>query len=277
MSIPGLGERRSSNIVFLSIVGSEFARRHEKHITNEKGERITEERAELDKAGNPTGKVFIEEYFGSVKGIITKAEIEQIEFSPGRKANMLKLTLAFEDYTFQVSTSAGSGYAKSLYKRLPAVHPDQEVILEPYAVEDKGTGKTNRGVTVRQNNQKIEALWNKVTPGFPPAVQTTDEFGNPKWDFTEQNRFLYIQFNMWAQKLGTINPGFQVPQGAQAPPAGAVGQQPATPTPTSTPQSPHTPNVAQGFPTASSGNSFPPAQGAAAPPEFDEEDDDLPF
>lgn len=255
-NIPGLGDRRSSNRMFLSVVNGEFAQRFDKHV-EENGERVTEERELVDKNGNPTGQKVIERYFGSITGLITEAKVEKVDFDGGKKAFFMKFVFQNGDFQFQLSIPTKSGYANSLLKRISATNPDNEIKFEPYAFDDKEKNKRITGINVYENNVKIDPIWTKENPGdCPPAIQITNEVGELEWDFTAQKKFMFDKFKIWAEKCKTLNPEASAP----AQPTHPAAQ----PAPAQVPQAP---------------SGAAPVQ--SMKPEIDdsilEEDDDLPF
>lgn len=108
--------------------------------------------------------------FDEVSGVITK-----IAFKDGDYGKMLELEIDNEGI---VSIGTASNFGEDLMKKLPNVKLSEVVKLVPYSFEtDKG--KTKKGITVYQNDKKIESFYwdnetKKAINGIPEAEAGLD-------------------------------------------------------------------------------------------------------
>ncbi len=132
----------------------------------------------------------IELVFTEVSGVITK-----VSFDDGDFGKSLQIEL---DGDGIISLGTASNFGEDVMKKLPNVDLKQEVKFVPYAFTDE-KGKTRRGVTVYQNDAKIEsAYWDtekkEVSNGMP-EVGDTKGFDSEDWKmhFMVVRKFLIKQ------------------------------------------------------------------------------------
>jgi hypothetical protein len=114
----------------------------------------------------------------SVKGIITSVTI--VEGYKGMKN--LKIVIDTE----VIVTGVKGSFGEDILKKLPALDFTKEVELTPYAFTPKGEDKTKKGVTVRQNGNKINNYyWDDVAKkeinGMPAVVGDKTTFDSDDW------------------------------------------------------------------------------------------------
>lgn len=122
--------------------------------------------------------------FDSVTGKITK-----ISFEDGDFGKSLQLEIDGEGV---VSVGTASNFGEDLMKKLPNIDLAQPVKLVPYAITDGG--KNKRGVTVYQNDAKVNSFyWNgKETINGLPETGDTSKFTSDDWKvyFITARKFL---------------------------------------------------------------------------------------
>jgi len=200
----GLVERSASKKrVYLYIIDGKIACRLEKHVFNEDGAQVSEEREIKDKQGNLV-KIVIERYYEKIFGVIVDAKIEKSDFG-------YQLRFYFKtnsEHELVLSMSTNSGYARALLYRLPNVDPDNEVMFKPYNFISKDNGKKQQGIAVYQNEEKIISAFTKDEPnGLPPVDVTENEFGEQAYNDKKRMKFLFDKFKDFAAKLKQLNIG----------------------------------------------------------------------
>lgn len=127
------------------------------------------------------GKVGVkhELVYTEVSGMITK-----VAFFDGEYGKLLQLTIVDGDEEpLVLSVSTASNYGEDLMKKLPNVDLNKPVVLVPYSFEDE-KGKKRKGVTVRQDEVKIENYYYDAEtkknihgyPAFPKKKMTTEDW-----------------------------------------------------------------------------------------------------
>lgn len=105
--------------------------------------------------------------YTEVSGMITK-----VSFFDGEFGKLLQLTITDgEEEPLVLSVSTASNFGEDLMKKLPNIDLSKSVVLVPYSFEDE-KGKKRKGVTVRQDEVKIENYYydaetKKNTHGYP--------------------------------------------------------------------------------------------------------------
>lgn len=112
----------------------------------------------------------------SVSGIITG-----IAFEDGEYGTSLHITLDNEGI---ISMGTASSFGEDFMKKLPNIDLKKEVKLAPYAFEAEG--KNRKGVTVYQDNEKIESYYfdkeaKKAINGMPEPEGDTSKFKSDDW------------------------------------------------------------------------------------------------
>lgn len=124
--------------------------------------------------------------FTEVSGLITG-----ISFHEGEYGKSINLTIEDgEDKPVVLQVQTGSNFGEDLMKKLPAVDLSQPVRLAPYSFTDKDTGKSKKGVTVYQNDTKINNFFqegtgkeSKMLHGYPevPAGHGKKPVSKDEW------------------------------------------------------------------------------------------------
>lgn len=128
--------------------------------------------------------------FTDVTGIITKVSFEDGEFGKSLQIEI--------DGDGIISVGTASNFGEDLMKKLPAIDLKQEVKIAPYSFKDD-KGKTRRGVTVYQNDAKVENYYKDSTTkeiinGMPEPGDTS-KFDSDDWKlyFMQVRKFLIQQ------------------------------------------------------------------------------------
>lgn len=120
----------------------------------------------------------LELVFDEVKGVITSISFEDSQFGKNLQIEI--------DNEGVISMGTASSFGEDLMKKLPNLDLDKEVRLVPYAFTPKGESKTKKGVTVYQDEKKIESFyWDKETSkninGIPEVEGDTKTFDSDDW------------------------------------------------------------------------------------------------
>jgi hypothetical protein len=113
--------------------------------------------------------------------------ISGIQFYEGDYGNQLQITIADEgEKPVVLSLSMSQNFAEDLAKKIPAMDVTKRVVLSPYVVEDEKTGKIRKGISVVQDEKKIQNFFydfhdKKVINGFPePKFKLDKKTGENK-------------------------------------------------------------------------------------------------
>lgn len=131
----------------------------------------------------------------SIEGVISRLGIYEGEYGK----NIL-IALGDEDGEVIISLSSSSNFGEDFMKKLPAIDMTKPVKLSPYSFEDD-KGKTRRGISIMQNEKKIESAYSeknektgkwKVTNGMPETDGDTAKFDTDDWKahFIKVRKFL---------------------------------------------------------------------------------------
>lgn len=180
----GVKKRTASNAIYLSIISGEFRQKS----TEDNPDAVKREYE--DKDGNP--KVKYEIPYSSVDGILTGVKFRDSDF--GEQA---EITIEDAGEVIQISVGTDSRFFSDLAKKLPNIDLSKVVELTPYEMETDN-GKTRRGITVRQDGEKIQsAYWDadkkKAKGGIPVATaEERAEFDGDDWKmhFIKEKKFL---------------------------------------------------------------------------------------
>ncbi len=80
--------------------------------------------------------------------------ISEISFKDTNFGRMLNIFIGDGKDKFILSTNSENNFAIDLMKKLPNLNFSKDITFAPYSFEDD-KGKTKKGVTVKQNNEKI--------------------------------------------------------------------------------------------------------------------------
>lgn len=130
--------------------------------------------------------------FDEVTGTITSISFEDGEFG---KSIQLKI-----DGEGIISMNTASSFGEDLMKKLPNVKLDEVVKLVPYSFIPKGETKSKKGVTIYQNNVKVDNFyWDKASEktinGIPEVEGDASKFDSDDWKmhFMVVRKFLIKQ------------------------------------------------------------------------------------
>ncbi len=127
--------------------------------------------------------------YDTLEGIITS-----IYFRDGDYGNQLHIVIEGVD----LSMGVDSNFATDFMRKLPSVKIEENVTLKGYSFEDKETKKPKRGITVLQNEEKIQNYFydadkKKALHDFPSFTATeAKKFDTDDWKmhFMKVRKFL---------------------------------------------------------------------------------------
>jgi hypothetical protein len=200
----GLNDPKSSNKLYLNIVGGRIAQRFKEHQFDG-DKQLTEEREIINKQTKEVEKVVKERYYESIDGLITNAELDKT----GDFGARLVFTILDEGIEYTLQISADSSYGRAVMLRIPNVDPSKPATFNPYNFENKENNKMQTGVTIYQKGcdwekDKVPYRWTKDNPGSLPSWEEVDKMGKKEWDSTKQLNFLAAHFEQWAKSVGAI-------------------------------------------------------------------------
>jgi len=136
---------------------------------------------------NKNGKTVHEQKFDYIEGKITNLRTNINDYG---KQWIVELT-DDEANIFKINIMYSSRYANSFLRCLPNIDLSKSVKLQPWSLIDKkDPTKTVTGITMWQDNIKIEPFYTKEVPnGCPPMVQVKFK-GELKWDSSDLDAFL---------------------------------------------------------------------------------------
>lgn len=121
--------------------------------------------------------------FDEVIGVITS-----ISFNDGEYGKSIELEIDNEGI---LSFNTASSFGEDLMKKLPAIKLDEPVKLVPYSFIPKGEDKSKKGVTVYQNDVKVDSFYwekdasgktkGKIVNGIPEPEGDTSKFDSDDW------------------------------------------------------------------------------------------------
>lgn len=132
----------------------------------------------------------------SIEGVISRLGIYEGEYGK----NIL-IALGDADDEVVISLSSSSNFGEDFMKKLPNIDITKSVKLSPYSFADEKTGKTKRGISIVQDDVKIESAYSeknektgkwKVTNGMPDTDGDTAKFDSDDWraHFIKVRKFL---------------------------------------------------------------------------------------
>ena len=152
-----------------------------------------------------------EKLFSDISGKITK-----IEFYDGNYGKNLILTIEDEGYEpVKVSLNTSQNFGEDMLKKILAIDLEQPVKLVPYSLIDDKTKKSKKGITVYQNDEKIQSYFHsydtetKVTTplhGYPkaPVAKKGKTISADEWKLWFGQCRLFM-INFIEDKLGLDN------------------------------------------------------------------------
>lgn len=116
--------------------------------------------------------------FDGIKGVITS-----ISFDDGQFGKSLQLEIDNEGI---ISIVTASNFGEDLMKKLPNIKLDEPVKLVPYSFIPKGETKSKKGVTVYQNDVKVDSFyWDKEAEksvnSIPEVEGDASKFDSDDW------------------------------------------------------------------------------------------------
>lgn len=159
---------------FLSISEGSLVLQHQNPI-----EGVTESRT------NKNGKVVHEEFFRSLT-----ANIKDIQKREAPFGLVWELTMEDDGEEFVISWPYSSRYTNLFFRALPNVDFSKPVKFRPWTMKDeKDASKTRVGVTLYQNEEKVEFYFTKDEPNGMPELKKRKFKGKDVYDDSEQLEF----------------------------------------------------------------------------------------
>jgi len=152
-----------------------------------------------------------EKLFSDISGMITK-----VEFYDGNYGKNLLLTISDEGYEdVTVSLNTAQPFGEDMLKKLLAIDRTQPIKLVPYSLVDEKSGKSKKGITVYQNDQKVQSYFHsydaetkQTTPinGFPelPTAKKGKAISSDEWKLWFAQCRLFM-IDTIEDKLGLTN------------------------------------------------------------------------
>lgn len=112
--------------------------------------------------------------------------IADIKFYEGDYGKLLQITIDDDGDVVVVSVNTSQNFGEDLLKKLPAIDRTVSVVLSPYSFTDE-KGKQRKGVTVKQNDVKVENFYYDKTKkeninGYPnPDFGKKKKISNDDW------------------------------------------------------------------------------------------------
>ena len=172
----GLSNKKSNQQTFVTIVGGKFTIRLQDGDTNPDAvERVLEK-------GPNAGKTVRELQFTHLDGMIESGEMHQSDFGTD-----FTLIMSDGDESFKFQIPLESQYFGQVAKRLSNIDHTKNVVF--------GLGwdkeKQRNFLFIQQDGVSVHMNYTKDNPnGMPPPVKKTVK-GQDKWDFEDQENFLY--------------------------------------------------------------------------------------
>ena len=186
----GLSNKTANNQTFVTIVGGKFTIRLQDGDTNPNAVERTLEK------GPKAGSVVRELQFSHLDGMIKSGEMHKSDYG-------VDFTLVMEDGDegFKLQIPLESQYFGQVAKRLPNLDPTKKVVFGLGWDKDR----QRNFLFIQQDGGSIHMNYTKDNPnGMPPPVKKTIK-GVEKWDFEEQENFLYEVAIDWLASLDGIS------------------------------------------------------------------------
>ncbi len=176
----------SSRSTIVSIIGGKFTVR----LADDSDDPNAVER-ELEKGPNK-GKVVKELKYTALDGLITGARIHSGDYGDDL---LLDMTDEGDEFTLQVPVE--SMYFGQIAKRMPNIDASLPILF--------GMGYDKERQTpflfIKQNGESVHMKFTKAEPHDMPQPTKRKVQGKDKWDFTEQDNFLYEIACSWIYEL----------------------------------------------------------------------------
>ena len=201
----GLSNKQSNHQTFVTIVGGKFTIRLQDGDSNPDAvERVLEK-------GPNAGKTVKELQFTHLDGMITAGEMHRSEYGTD-----FTLIMQDGDDSFKFQIPLDSQFFGQVAKRLPNIDPTKVVVFGLGWDKEKG----RNFLFIQQDGNSVHMSYTKDNPnGMPVPVKKTVK-GVEKWDFEEQENFLYDVAIDWLAGLGeggTQQPSNEVPADFEEP------------------------------------------------------------
>lgn len=125
------------------------------------------------------------------------AMVKKIKFNEGDYGTNINIDLEDEDDNkFTLSIKVSDNYGERFMEVLPNLNLNKEVEFSPYAFTPKGSSDKVRGLTIKQDDEKIESAfavkdgddWEVLIEGFP-MPDPKKKYNSEKWKtFFSQRR-----------------------------------------------------------------------------------------
>ena len=98
-----------------------------------------------------------------------------------------------------------NGYASSLIDRIPNIKIGKTMDFSTWKMTDKNTGKDRRGITIYQDNEKVQSAYFDYVKmeriGDKPSAKKVKKLGKETWDFTPVAEYQLGKFEEFSKSL----------------------------------------------------------------------------
>jgi len=182
-----LGSSSNANKTYLTIFNGMIAQRIKEDLYNRLKDEANEGFVVIERENKNGDKVF-EKHYEYLEASLDSASVVD---SPYGQNIELSFNDVGDEYTLNIGLD--SRYGKDFMNKFVNVDISSPMKIKPFSFEND-EGKRFTGVTIYQNNEKVEKAFTRDNPnGMPEAVMKKVK-GKDTWDFTDQENFLYEQF-----------------------------------------------------------------------------------
>lgn len=186
----GLSNKQGNSQTFVTIVAGKFTMRLQDGDNNPDAvERVLEK-------GPNAGKTVKELQFTHLDGEIKGCEMDTESQYPS-----FNILMADGDEAFKLQISLESQYFAQVAKRLPNLDPTKNTVFGLGFDKDANKGKGKHFLFIQQGGESIHMAYTKDDPNGMPPPTMTEVRGQDKWDFSEQENFLYDVAVDWIANL----------------------------------------------------------------------------
>lgn len=136
---------------------------------------------------NKKGKTVHEQKFDYIEGKITGLRVNVNDYGKTWVVSVID----DEDNKFFINIMYSSRYANSFLRCLPNIKLNKAIKLQPWSlIDNKDATKTVTGITMWQDNVKIEPFYTKDKPNGCPNMTKVKFKGEERWDSSDMDEFL---------------------------------------------------------------------------------------
>lgn len=124
--------------------------------------------------------------------------IKEISFYDGDFGKLIQLKVEDGDEEPVVlSLGTATNFGEDIMKKLPNIDLEKRVTLSPYSFEDKETKKNHRGISIKQDDQKIESFYydkakKKNINGYPDTKFKSKKVSSDDWKLYFLNARVFL-------------------------------------------------------------------------------------